>query len=216
MADNTQFNVFGYTVDQLLNLSPEVLTSLNESQLRDVTARLAKVANKRIDRLKDSGAKSPALIRSDGKEIPKFSESKSQSKFNTKVELRQLRSFLKSKTSTVSGYNEFNANVKKGLSKIGVNVSDENMQDFFDVLNRIRDEEGISSKEFLYSVAEAISDSMKDYRGADKDKIFENIMSRLDAIYQGQEERFSSEPDIYDLFGGPDDTVGGFGPNNDF
>ena len=111
--------VSGLSVDDVLQLKPNQLEALSDSDLRKVVGRLVSAGNKRLRRFEKRGENSPAYrraMRSGGK----FS-TKGKDRDGLLNELQRARIFFKDETSSLKRWREVKVESSRG---IGVNAPD--------------------------------------------------------------------------------------------
>lgn len=125
------------TSNELMNLDPEDVARMTESELRDVVQQLASAANKRLKRLSQSetGRMSPAYQKAMERSYTtsrggKFgTEGKNLNKL--RKEYQAVRNFLGLKTSGLSGWNKVQRATEKRLGVKRGEVSPQGWSDFW-------------------------------------------------------------------------------------
>lgn len=114
-------NVKGLSIKDILNIDLDEFNNLSESDLRKITSRLVSASNKRIRRLKEHDINSPAL-RGMG-DLESFSTkldpniSNQQRVNQLRHTFAQMRSFLTSETSTISGYKKYSDRIMQAIAE---------------------------------------------------------------------------------------------------
>lgn len=192
--------VTGLTVENILNLD---VNTLGEKDLRAVATRLVSAANKRIRRLaKTPGGKfSPAYARIE-KQGRMFSV-KGKDISGLRAEMAQMRSFMRLKTSTVTGWKR----VRKYMSaRFGGRMSDAQMNQFWTVYRKLEESMG--------GVIGSVFDSNKiqsmlyDEISSDEpeDDIIEKMIRKMDEEYdkimqEDEEDESETIGDVFDIKG---------------
>lgn len=194
--------VAGLTVENILNLD---VNTLGEKDLRAVATRLVSAANKRVRRLaKTTGGKfSPAYARIE-KQGRMFSV-KGKDISGLRAEMAQMRSFMRLKTSTVTGWKK----VRKYMSeKFGGRISDAQMSEFWRLYRKLEESMGgvIGSVFDSDKIQSMLYDEMSS--GSSEDDIIENMIQKMDEEYdkimkQEDEEDESDQAsgDVFDIKG---------------
>ncbi len=175
------------TIQDLLNLEAGDVAKLNTKQMRTAVNKLKAAAKARVKRLqkyeKREGYTSPAL--------KKWREMKHREKY-TKLNLNQLRNefvkysnFLKTKTSTITGLEEYREHNKKVF---GENAEDELYMDLYDEFRtRYKAElEGVPSEVVLEAFDMAYGDRLYQWmqgHWVSKEELFENAMNIIRKAY---------------------------------
>lgn len=114
-------NVKGLSIKDILNIDLDTFNNMSESDLRHITSRLVSASNKRIRRLKSHDINSPAL-RGMG-DLEQFSTkldpniSNQQRVNQLRHTFSQMRSFLTSETSTISGYKKYSDRIMQAIAE---------------------------------------------------------------------------------------------------
>lgn len=123
-------DVTGLSIGDIMNVDIDTFNKLGESDLRRLTSRLVSAGNKRIRALENRGITSPAY-NSLGTNGQRFSTklpkniSVTQRVNALRQEFSRVRNFLSSKTSTISGYNEYVKEMKEEISEsTGLSMKD--------------------------------------------------------------------------------------------
>lgn len=182
-------NVKGLSIDDIMNKDWNDLAKLNLADLKALTQRLVSASNKRLKRLESSnvGDYSGALQ----------GRKKSGGKFSTKgkninelrSEFRKAKSFLKSKTSTITGTRKvINTMSKKitgsGLDKIGGFRSERTYKRFWNLYHQLEQTQSglIGIVGGSAEVQKIVYDSMKNNRS--NAGAIQEINQRLDELYE--------------------------------
>lgn len=101
------------TVDQILQITSDVIGTMNKAEIKAITQVMASAMNKRIKRVENSGIYSPAVdavMKSGGK----FSTA-GKTRNQLISELTRARNFANAKTSTVKGAKKVRSEEKERL-----------------------------------------------------------------------------------------------------
>lgn len=194
-------DVAGLTVENILNLD---VNTLGEKDLRAVATRLVSAANKRVRRLaKTTGGKfSPAYARIE-KQGRMFSV-KGKDISGLRAEMAQMRSFMRLKTSTVTGWKR----VRKYMSaKFGGRISDAQMKEFWTVYRKLEESMGgvIGSVFDSNKIQSMLHDEISSDEPEDDiiEKMIQKMDEEYDKIMQEDEEDESDQTggDVFDIKG---------------
>jgi hypothetical protein len=199
--------VAGLTVENILNLD---VNTLGEKDLRAVATRLVSASNKRVRRLaKTPGGKlSPAYARIE-KRGRMFSV-KGKDISGLRAEMAQMRSFMRLKTSTVTGWKK----VKRYmfLSKFGARISEAQINEFINkfwtVYRNLEESMGgvIGSVFDSNKIQSMLYDEMFSEEPEDDiiEKMIRNMDQEYDKIMQQEDEEDGNDKtggDVFDLKG---------------
>lgn len=202
----TTLNVKGLSIDDIMNKDWNDLAKLNLADLKALTQRLVSASNKRLKRLESSnvGDYSSALQ----------GRKKSGGRFSTKgkninelrSEFRKAKSFLKSKTSTITGTRKvINTMSKKitgsGLDKVGGFKSERTYKRFWNLYHDLEQtQSGLIG--IVGGSAEAqkiVYDAMKNNRS--NAGAIQEINQRLDELYEDLNDDYNfDDEDDEDVF----------------
>lgn len=116
-----KIDVSGMTIEDIMGMDLDDFNKLSERDLRAVTSRLVSASNKRIRRLEKYDIKSPALynLGTDYRfstKLPKGTDA-SQRVNKLRQEFARARTFLSSRTSTISGYKKYVSDIREEIRK---------------------------------------------------------------------------------------------------
>lgn len=185
----TTINVNGLSIDDIMNKDWNDLAKLNLADLKALTQRLVSASNKRLKRLESSnvGDYSSALQ----------GRKKSGGRFSTKgkninelrSEFRKAKTFLKSKTSTITGTRKvINTMSKKitgsGLDKVGGFKSERTYKRFWNLYHDLEQTQSglIGIVGGSAEVQKIVYDAMKNNRS--NAGAIQEINQRLDELYE--------------------------------
>lgn len=170
------------------------LASLNVRDLREVVARMADTANKRLSRL--SGQTTPATMQAE-RGGGRFS-TRGKSLNQLRTEYTRARAFLNAQTSTITGVREWKSNVNKALEESGIRLNEDEETQFWDIYKRIyHNHSVVDEKMYKYEVWRSVIQKMK--KGTSADEIVKKIGVTLNDIYNAEQKKRSSG--VSDFFG---------------
>lgn len=167
-------NVKGLSIRDILDIDLDTFNNMSESDLRHITSRLVSASNKRIRRLKEHDINSPAL-RGMG-DMESFSTkldpniSNQQRVNQLRHTFAQMRSFLTSETSTISGYKKYSDRIMQGIAE-KMNMSKKSLEEKLgkDGVNKLFD---------LHHWAQE-KGYVSSYRGSDGSKQARNVIADI-------------------------------------
>ena len=107
--------VTGLTIKQILSMN---ITKLNEKDLRQITTRLISASNKRLKRMQKAGDISPVAKRQI--ERGKFSIANDKNIYDVRETFKQVKNFLQTPSSTLTGWKKQKKLLTQQLEKIGI------------------------------------------------------------------------------------------------
>lgn len=190
----------GKTISDIMKMSISELQNFTASQQREIVSRLASAANKRIKLLEKRGVDTPALININMNGGKLSVKGKSGDELIS--EFYKARSFLRSPTSTVRGWNKVLKGVEKAFNEMsdiylpGTDIKYNNAMmgnafALYDILSRTdpllmqgREKYKIASKiaEFMYS-----GNTIRNY-----EEVMNMTLSYLQNQYEQEQERYNS------------------------
>lgn len=183
------------TTSELLNLSSVEISKLKKPQLRKIVQILASTANKRLKRLHEKVISTPASRYAN--KSGKFS-TKGKNINQLRAEYIRAKNFLQSKTSTLKGYKKFKKEVQKNLSEKGINISSDNLDQIFNIYEKLKDiNPSVAEKNLKYITLQEINEELKD--GQTEDEILNRINDNLSQMYE-QEMELEDYDSISDFF----------------
>lgn len=184
------------TLEQLLNIDIKDFNKLSKSDLSKIVSQMGQAANKRIKRIESKGTSTPATRRvmETGGKISAQGKSLNELRY----EYNRAKTFLQSKTSTISGYKKVRQDISKDLQKAGVRVNEKDLDDFFRIYEDIKAKDPLwSDKAFKYSAFKEIA--KLDFDG-DIESQLDKLNERLSRIYEEQaslENEFNGVSDFF-------------------
>ena len=168
-------NIKDKTTKQLLNIDIQDFENLSRAELAQAVQKLGKTVNRRVKNLESKKMKtkaSRALSRSGGKIT-----TKGKSKSQLKKEFIRAQSFLKARSSTVSGAKKIRSNVKKTLSTHGVNATDRELDRAMNIVDKLMERN--PNIKYPLEVLEQVIDEMRGDGGTMND-----IINRLEEQWE--------------------------------
>lgn len=185
------------TVNQLLNLTHDILNSLTEKELRRYVQQLASAGNKRLKRFSDKNISTFATVAVD-RSGGKFSTAEKNLN-ELRSEYLRIRKFFNSKTSTIKGYRDV---IKRGvaaLEETGIVINEDDYANIWTIYERIKARHPeIENLGMKYKILEMINEYMSD--GVDPEDIIDYISANFNDIYEDQERRSQEFDSIEKLF----------------
>ena len=136
-------NVKGLSIQDIMNIDLDTFNKLKESELRALNSRLVSASNKRVRRLQQQNIISPALqsLRGDVKfstKIPQGLTPRQKMSF-LRQQYARMRTFLGSKTSTLTGAKATTKQIKKTISdKYGVELTGRQLNNISKIMQKLR------------------------------------------------------------------------------
>lgn len=136
-------NVKGLSIQDIMNIDLDTFNKLKESELRALNSRLVSASNKRVRRLQQQDIISPALqsLRGNVKfstKIPQGLNVKQRVNY-LRQQYARMRTFLTSKTSTLSGAKEVTQRIKQTISdKYGVELTGKQLNNIHKIMEKLR------------------------------------------------------------------------------
>lgn len=202
-SNSSRSYVSGKSTQQLLSMSSTEFSSLSASELRQVVRRLADTANKRLQSFDRAGELSPA-VRAAQQSGGRFSTAGKD--INAlRAEFVRERQFLESKTGTRSGWEKVQTATTKALKDRGVDVTPAQFDQLWQSYEKLKEmSPEVENKKLKYRVLRDIADMMDDESMSAED-IAEELQSKLDLIYEQQEEMSNEGGGVSDFFDLDDD-----------
>ena len=189
--------VKGLSIDDIVNMD---INTLGEADLRAVATRMVSAANKRIRRLEKAeyGKLSPAYgrIKNQGRMFSVKGKNMSQ----LRGEMAQMRSFIRLKTSTLSGWRKVRKYVEK---RLGGTMSESDTIEFWRVYRKLEQESGGSINALYDSdkIQKMLHSEMSS--GGSEEDLLERMLDNMDAEYEKmtkQEDDDNENETIGDIF----------------
>lgn len=141
IVNQTKVNLTGKSVNDLIHLSATQIKGYDRQNLARIVTKLDSAANKRLVRLKKAGYNTPAMRAAKVDKGERFSVAGKNLKELRAAYIR-VSNFLKSDTSTKTGYKSFLKKMKKSFADKGVKIgggTDKDAQDFIQKETKIFD-----------------------------------------------------------------------------
>lgn len=185
--------VKGKSVQDLLKMGYDEFINLTESELRQVTGRMADAANKRLKRM--GKTKTPATIQA-ARSGGKFS-TKGKDMSQLRAEYARVRAFLENPTSTKKGYEKMKKQVEEETG--GDEIPQERAEGFWDVYKRLSESDPKFKKLPPSDRIRAVQREMEAHPGLSVEQHMKNIQREMEAEYERQQEE-RSKVDFSDFF----------------
>lgn len=182
-----QSSVSGLSISQILKMPESKFRQYSESDQRKIVGRLVSAGNKRLRTFEKYDVESPTVIdviESGGK----FS-TRGKDEAGLLKELTRARAFLKSPTSTLSGWRKIENKMHEGLQKRGYDVKIENLNVIANMLGKLSRERSLTSDE-RYKIMEKINYMLNEQGQQNADDLIKAIERDLDNIYRSTQEDF--------------------------
>ena len=166
---NTTEWIKGKSIQQILDMPLNELESLTVPQLRTLVGRGVSAGNKRLRRFLARYKKIPyagkGAERNADYEKVKFS---AMGKDRTELmeEFKRIKSYLKAKTSSVTGYERVKRESRKALKeRYGIVISKKDFDDFWEIYEKLKElKPELKERAFKYVVLDNIKIAMKEKR----------------------------------------------------
>lgn len=167
---------------QYMDLTAHEVSKMTEKEIRAAVRSFQKVVGARMSRLTKGGYQSQAArymaerggISTKGKDLNQL-----------RAEFKQARTFLQSKTSTVTGVKKVMAEYAKGLQDAGISVTKGQAAQIFQAIDRIKTSDPkAAGKGMKYALARAMSMDAEEGKTAEDYAL--EFGEKLDEIYQEQ------------------------------
>lgn len=181
------------STQQLIDMDINTFNSLTKTELSQVVSKIGATANKRIKSFQNANIQSPAYnaVNRGGKIT-----AKGKSLNQLRSEYSRARTFLKSKTGTVSGYKKTRQSTRTALAQSGVSVSDEKMDEMLNVYEKLKDiDSSIADRRLKYKTMDEVGKMLDS--GKNPDDITDFMINRINQLYEEMEE---TENDISEFF----------------
>lgn len=186
-------DISGMSTQQLIDMDINTFNSLTKTELSQVVSKIGATANKRIKSFQNANIQSPAYnaVNRGGKIT-----AKGKSLNQLRSEYSRARTFLKSKTGTVSGYKKTRQSTRTALAQSGVSVSDEKMDEMLNVYEKLKDiDSSIADRRLKYKTMDEVGKMLDS--GKNPDDITDFMINRINQLYEEMEE---TENDISEFF----------------
>lgn len=183
------------SISSLINIPIEQFNKLKKDELIKIVNQMHRYSVKRIKNLENRNIYSPALQGYSGfGDIHHYNAFKDVLEYNTymnnmtlqqvRAEYRRERNFLKAETSTIKGYKKYKTNIIKKMKKEGIEIEDEQFDEFFRTYERLKElDPSVSEYVFKYNILKTIETYMED-GNRDMEKLIYQMYGELDKIYE--------------------------------
>lgn len=180
------------TTNQILEMSLRDLSKLNEKELRKSVSILRSTARKRYERLAEQDIMTQSM-RSFGRKSPDIDTVlptvAGMDKVTLRNEFKRYKSFLESKTSTITGAKRVEQQTRKMVEEVSgrTDFTDEEMTDILSMADELSLTEEIGR---IQSSTERISAVSQEYaRNKSKEEIIKGAKERLENAYEMQQQQ---------------------------
>ena len=179
----------GLSIKDISKMSMEQFESYTPKQQREIVSRLGSAVNKRFSKLESRDIVTPATIRLEqsGGRI----SVKGKSGEELKRELFRAKQYLRSKTSTLTGYKQLEKKLgeesqRKHVAKEGTDVSIGIAFSYYDIL--VDTDPNIRAMKDKYKIVEFIADKID--AGLDYDATIDETFKYLESEYKKEQKRY--------------------------
>lgn len=186
-----EVNLKGVRTSDILKLDPEYYNELTTKELKKVVSRVTHTANQRLDEMKNKW-KEGTLAPSFREENFKVRGKKRNNLLNT---LKTAKTFLESKTSTKSGWEE----VRQRQEEItGLKMGTDKEKTFWKVFHRLEENNAgllhATKSKSPIAISNMITDIVK-YSNLSEDDIYKRALELLGSSYEEEELKKAQEQD---------------------
>ena len=176
------------TIKELMSLDFNTFNSMTKKDLKAAVRTVGDVVAKRYNRLKEKGLKTPALYHFEETGKGKISV-KGKDVNQLRAELARGLDFVKAKTSTIKGYNEFRSNVIDNLKeKGGVDLSEADFDTFWQVYDKLKEVDPyVATHSMRYLAMEDLIETMKNGE-LNVGEIVDEMREKIKKSYEGYQE----------------------------
>ena len=192
-----RLDVTGLTANQILSISPQQLNTLSKTDMRALTSRLVSAGNKRIRRIQSAQTKKGKYI--DSPAVRRVQESggmfsvKGKNLNELRTEFARIRGFYSNKTSSVAGAREYTSKfneLTKGLE------TDEEIKDFFDTMNMLRQNDPVTFIEKSQQIREGVKEQI--IAGNNPDEVYNKMKNKMNDWYKLSEGQADEISQLFD------------------
>lgn len=179
------------TVSKLLSMTGKAFESLSMRDLRRAVSSLRSTARKRAARLDAKGFDTPALSKLDKEGgIPTI---KGMTESELRSEFQKYKNFLNDKTSTISGFKSFRADVIEGLQKRGIDLTNDDFSRFFKAYERLkRLDPNIEAQKLKYDTMRELVNEIEN-GPPDFNKLVDDMLKTVQTLYESGEKADADE-----------------------
>ena len=186
------------SINSLINIPIEQFNKLKKDELIKIVNQMHKYSIKRIKNLEKRGIYSPALQGYSGfGDILEYNTYMDNMTIQQiRAEYRHERNFLKAETSTIKGYNKYKTKIIRKMKKEGIQIEDEQFDEFFQTYERLKElDPSVSEHAFKYNILKTIETYMED-GDRNMEELIYNMYGELNKIY----EENAKIDDVSDFF----------------
>ena len=193
----------GLKITDIMNMSWDDLNSLSGADLRKITGRLVSASNKRIRRLEQTSRGKSSFAYQKVEERGRKFSTRGLNTNQVRTEFANARRFLKMKTSTVKGWNEYRSSVEERLTKTldvdELGWSEKTESKFWKVYRRFEEQHGGKFKKGDSDQIQQMLTEM--FESSDKRRSVDYFTERIDELYSDYYEQEQEEhEDVSDVF----------------
>lgn len=200
------------TTKEILNLDISDINKFSERELAKVTNIIRSTARKRINRLNEKGFTTPALENLQ-KRLAKQNlpfQGKGLSRNKLLQQFIDIKIFLSSKTSTVSGSRDY---LKYQSNKRGGQLSDDDAKKLWRAYRKFEESHNEYLRQSYYGSGEALKDAVNFMQEhSDEDLTDDEIYAQLEEEYEARRE----SDWIDEAYSDPYNFSGRFGDDDDY
>lgn len=172
----------------IVNITPEQFNKLTKEELKGYTQILASAGNKRLKRAQQQNFKSPSIeaVLKRGK----FS-TKDKSFNQLRNEFMRAKSFLESRTGTLSAFNKFKRETIAELAKPekgGIQITSEQFEVFWRSYEQLKEGKSeIATRKLKYTILQEIDAMQKDSKDLNVQDIVDALKGEVERLYQEEQ-----------------------------
>ena len=182
------------TTKEILEMSFDDLNKLKFSDLKELTKRLSKTANRRIRTIVDRYEKTPAIqgmIQSGGK----FGVRDAKTLNQTRREFARARNFLIDKTTTVKGVEEWKTNsIAQLADKRGINISRDKFDVIYKTLSDLQDiDKKFEENLMKYTYLEMMEQNFDEYAKMTTEQLHSEVLKYYEQSEKSTNRLFDND-----------------------
>ena len=181
------------SIKKIINMDIKDFNKLTKEDLSVINKKLRIQSNRLIKRFEKHNIYSPSYYGY----IKGESDINEQTIQGMRAEFRRNKNFLKAETSTLKGYKEYKRKIIESLSEEGIELSNKQYDDFFEVYDKLVElDKTIAETAFKYNVMKTVGNYIEDKKTIDVDEVVSEMYEKLNDIY----ERNQEIDDVSDFF----------------
>ena len=194
-------NVKGLSIKDILNMDWSDLNAFTNKELKQITSRLVSAANKRVRRLEGSSLGTSSMAYQSVERRGRMFSVKGKNVNQVRNEFKLASNFLKMKTSTVSGWKQYQKDVaKKMKSASGIDInkwSDDNKSKMWKVYRKFEEQHGGEFKKGDSDrIIQYLMETLDKTETMSEDELLNSINDEWESMYEDQDEDMD---DYFDL-----------------